>query len=138
MGFLDDVLDDLFDDLSGIFGGDDDGGGDGESDWPAQQPVPATFPPGAPGWGPAPQAPGAPGWGPAPQPPGGPSGLQQGAGQAGTTYQQASGAVNQTDEKLADLLKQIFAANDDNRSRISGIIASIETARKALTVLRLS
>lgn len=129
MGFLDDVLDDLFDDLSGIFGGDDDGGGDGESDWPTQQPVPAAVPPGAPGWAPAPQVPG----GPAPQPPGGPSGLQQGAGQAGTTYQQASGAVNQTDEKLADLLKQIFAANDDARSRISGIIANIETARKALT-----
>ncbi|WP_260865611.1 DUF4226 domain-containing protein [Mycobacterium kubicae] len=71
--------------------------------------------------------------GPAPAPPGGPSGLQQGAGQAGTTYQQASGAVDQTDEKLADLLKQIFAANDQNRSRIGGIIAGIEAAHKALT-----
>ncbi|WP_156671229.1 DUF4226 domain-containing protein, partial [Mycobacterium sp. E1214] len=120
MGFFDDVLDDLFDDLSGIFGGDDDGDG-GEDDGPPQQPVPGTLPPGAPPWAPA------------PAPPGGPSGLQQGAGQAGTTYQQTSGAVNQTDEKLADLLKQIFATNDDNRARINAIIGSIENARKALT-----
>lgn len=122
MGFLDDVLDDLFDDLSGIFGGGDDGddGAGGENDGPPWQPVPGTLPPGAPPWAPA------------PAPPGGPSGLQQGAGQAGTTYQQTSGAVNQTDEKLSDLLKQIFATNDDNRSRISGIIAGIENARKSL------
>lgn len=120
MGFLDEVLDDLFDDLSGIFGGDDDGDGE-ENDGPPQQSVPGPLPPGAPLWGPA------------PLPPGGPSALQQGAGQAGTTYQQASGAVNQTDEKLTDVLKQIFAANDQNRSRISDIIASIETARRALT-----
>ncbi|SOJ56948.1 hypothetical protein MSIMFB_04426 [Mycobacterium simulans] len=119
MGFFD-VLDDLFDDLSGIFGGDDDGDGD-EIDLPPQQWVPGTLPPGAPPWVPA------------PLPPGSPSGLQEGAGQAGSTYQQASGAVNQTDEKLADLLKQIFAASDENRSKISGVIASIETARRALT-----
>ncbi|MDM3908812.1 DUF4226 domain-containing protein [Mycobacterium intracellulare subsp. chimaera] len=119
MGLFD-VLDDLFDDLAGIFGDDsdeDDGGADG---WPAEQPMPAM-------------PPGPPMGGPAPAPPGGPSGLQQGAGQAGTTYQQASGAVDQTDEKLADLLKQIFAANDQNRSRIGGIIAGIEAAHKALT-----
>nr|WP_172686893.1 DUF4226 domain-containing protein [Mycobacterium avium]AKT73012.1 hypothetical protein MASH_00004 [Mycobacterium avium subsp. hominissuis] len=120
MGLFDDVLDDLFDDLSGIFGGGD--GGDGaEDDGPSPQPLPGTLPPGAPPWGPA------------PAPPGGPSGLQQGAVQAGTTYQQTSGAVNQTDEKLADLLKQIFATNDDNRSRINAIIGNIENARKALT-----
>ncbi|WP_459959987.1 DUF4226 domain-containing protein, partial [Mycobacterium avium] len=119
MGLFDDVLDDLFDDLSGIFGGGD--GGDGAEDDGPQQPVPGTLPPAAPPWGPA------------PAPPGGPSGLQQGAGQAGTTYQQTSGAVNQTDEKLADLLKQIFATNDDNRSRINAIIGNIENARKALT-----
>lgn len=120
MGLFDDVLDDLFDDLSGLFGGDDDDD-DEQDDLPSQPPVPWTLPQGA-----------SP-WGPVPQPPGGPSGLQQGAEQAGTTYQQASGAVDQTDEKLADLLKQIFAANDENRSKISGIITSIETARRALT-----
>ncbi|QLK92857.1 DUF4226 domain-containing protein (plasmid) [Mycobacterium avium subsp. hominissuis] len=114
MGLFD-VLDDLFDDLSGIFGGDDDDGP------PEQSVLPGAWPSGA-----------AP-WGPAPAPPGGPSGLQEGAGQAGTTYQQASAAVDQTDEKLSDLLKQIFATNDQNRARISGIIASIETARTALT-----
>ncbi|MEE6140648.1 DUF4226 domain-containing protein [Mycobacterium sp. 050128] len=119
MGLFD-VLDDLFGDLSGIFGGDDDGDG-GENGPPPQQSIPGTLPPGAPPWGPP------------PPPPGGPSGLQQGAGLAGTTYQQTAGAVNQTDEKLAELLKQIFATNDDNRSRISAIIASIETARRALT-----
>lgn len=115
MGLLDDVLDDLFDDLSGIFGGDDD-----DNDGPAEQSFPGGWPSGAPPWGPA------------PAPPGGPSGLQQGAGQAGTTYQQTTGAVNQTDEKLSDLLKQIFATNDANRSKINGIIANIETARRAL------
>ena len=115
MGFLDDVLDDLFDGLSAIFGGDDDE-------------YVAAPPPSMLGtW-----LSGAPAWGPAPQPPGGPSGLQQGAERAGTAYQQASGALTQTDEKLAELLTQIFAANDESRSKISGIISSIQTARRAL------
>ena len=121
MGLFD-VLDDLFDDLSGIFGGDDDDGegGDENAGLP-ELAVPGTFRPGAPPWGSAPQV------------PNGPSGLQQGVDQAGTTYQQASGAVTQTDDKLAGLLKQIFAANDDTRSKISAIVTSIETARRALT-----
>jgi hypothetical protein len=119
MGLFD-VLDDLFDDLSGIFGGDDGGDGGDENDWPSQHPVPGSLPPGAPPWGPAPQV------------PNGPSGLQQGADQAGSAYQQASGAVNQTDDKLAGLLKQIFAANDDSRSKISAIVTNIETARRTL------
>ena len=119
MGLFD-VLDDLFDDLTGIFGGDDDGEGGDEFDGPLQQALPAP---------PA----GASPWGPAPQVPNGPSGLQQGVDHAGTTYQQASGALTQTDDKLAGLLKQIFAANDDTRSKIGAIIGSIETARRALT-----
>src|SRR6516164_5676261 len=119
MGLFD-VLDDLFDDLTGIFGGDDDGGGGDEFDGPPQQALPAP---------PA----GAPRWGPALPVPNGPSGLQQGVDQAGTTYQQASGSLTQTDDKLAGLLKQIFAANDDTRSKIGAIISSIETARRALT-----
>src|SRR6516162_9890255 len=119
MGLFD-VLDDLFDDLTGIFGGDDDGEGGDEFDGPLQQALPAP---------PA----GAPPWGPAPPVPNGPSGLQQGVDHAGTTYQQASGALTQTDDKLAGLLKQIFAANDDTRSKIGAIIGSIETARRALT-----
>lgn len=40
--------------------------------------------------------------------------------------------MNQTDDKLSDLLKQIFAANDAARSKISGIVGNIETARRAL------
>lgn len=72
--------------------------------------------------GPAPTGP--------PPVPGGPSGLQQGADQAGGTYQQAGGAVALTDEKLAGLLKQIFASNDEMRSKISGIINEIETRHK--------
>ena len=119
MGLFD-VLDDLFDDLTGIFGGDDDGEGGDEFDGPPQQALPAP---------PA----GAPPWGPAVPVPNGPSGLQQGVDHAGTTYQQASGALTQTDDKLAGLLKQIFAANDDTRSKIGAIIGSIETARRALT-----
>src|ERR1700758_2139865 len=119
MGLFD-VLDDLFDDLTGIFGGDDDGEGGDEFDGPPQQALPAP---------PA----GAPPWGPALPVPNGPSGLQQGVDHAGTTYQQASGALTQTDDKLAGLLKQIFAANDDTRSKIGAIIGSIETARRALT-----
>jgi len=119
MGLFD-VLDDLFDDLTGIFGGDDDGEGGDEFDGPPQQALPAL---------PA----GAPPWGPALPVPNGPSGLQQGVDQAGTTYQQVSGALIQIDDKLAGLLKQIFAANDDTRSKIGAIIGSIETARRALT-----
>ena len=120
MGLFD-VLDDLFDDLAGIFGGDDGGAGGDDNDGPPEQPVRGLLPAGAPPWGPAPQV------------PNGPSGLQQGADQAGTTYQQASGAVTGTDDKLAGLLKQIFAANDDARSKISAIVANIQTARGTLT-----
>ena len=64
--------------------------------------------------------------------PGGPNGLQNGADQAGTTYQQAGGAVALTDEKLTGLLKQIFASNDQMRSKISGIINEIETRHMLL------
>jgi Domain of unknown function (DUF4226) len=64
--------------------------------------------------------------------PGGPGGLQQGADQAGTTYQQAGGAVAATDEKLAGLLKQIFTANDQTQSKIAGVINEIETKHQQL------
>ena len=119
MGLFD-VLDDLFDDVVGLFGGH----GDSDQRWDdlsAQQWDQGVLPGGV-----------VP-WGSAPRPPGGPSGLQQGAEQAGTTYQQAGGAVDEADEKLADLLKKIFAANDANRSKISGIIASIASTSHALT-----
>lgn len=115
MGLFD-VLDDLFDDLTGFFSDDSDDGGEG---WSPEQPLPAA-------------APGTPPWGSAPQLPNGPSGLQQGADQAGSAYQQASAAVNETDDKLTGLLKQIFAANGDARAKISAILANIDTARLGL------
>ncbi|MGE2817922.1 DUF4226 domain-containing protein [Mycobacterium heidelbergense] len=117
---ISDVLDDLLDDLKGLFRGHDE---------VSTQPpawMPATMPTSGPPWGPAAAT-------PAPQVPNGPNGLQQGADQAGTSYQQASGHIAATDDKLAGLLKEIFAANDDTRSRISAIISSIDTARHALT-----
>jgi hypothetical protein len=113
MGLFD-VLDDLFGDLSGLFDGDDDEG-------PPPQVWPATLPPGTPPQVPAP-----------PQVPNGPSGLQRGVDQAGTSYQQASGALNQADDKLSGLLQQIFAANDATRAKISAIVTGIETAKGAL------
>jgi hypothetical protein len=70
---------------------------------------------------------------PGPPPvPGGPSGLQQGADQAGTTYQQAGAGVAATDEKLAGLLKEVFASNDQTQSTIAGIINDIETKHQQL------
>jgi Domain of unknown function (DUF4226) len=64
--------------------------------------------------------------------PGGPSGLQRGADEAGTAYQQAGGALAATDEKLAGLLKQIFTANDQTQSKIAGIINDIDTKHQQL------
>lgn len=71
---------------------------------------------------------GSPPAAPAPAPGG--SGLQDGAAQAGTTYAQLGGAVGATDEKLLDALKQIFANNDQLRSRVEGIVGEIESKRQ--------
>ncbi|MCV7034904.1 MULTISPECIES: DUF4226 domain-containing protein [Mycobacterium] len=67
-----------------------------------------------------------------PPPPGGPGGLQDGADDAGTKYGQASTAVAGTDEKLAEALKQIFASNDEVRSKITGILSDIATKHKQI------
>ena len=127
MGVLDDLedlLDPIFDAVRGLFGGDDDKDDD---DLTPQQRANEVLYGGDPGpLGPVPgAATGAP-------LPGGPSGLQQGADQAGTTYQQAGGAVAATDDKLAGLLKQIFASNDATRSQISDIINGLESAHRQL------
>ena len=123
MGFLDaidDLLEPLFDGVRSVFGDDDDDdGGEQLSPEELNQVVNGGNPP-------------QPGATPPPQLPGGPSGLQQGADQAGTVYQQSTGAVAVTDEKLAELLKQIFASNDDMRAKISGIITGIESAHRQL------
>jgi hypothetical protein len=83
--------------------------------------------------GPSPLGPGIGAPPPSPPPvPGGSSGLAQGADEAGGAYQRAGGAVAVTDEKLADLVKQIFASNDEVRTKMSGIINEIETAHQKL------
>lgn len=128
MGLLDDLedlLDPIFDGVRGLFGGGDDNAGD--EDLSPQERVDQILNGGSPG----PFGPG-PGAGPGVPVPGGPSGLQVGADQAGTTYQQAAGAAGNTDDKLAGLLKQIFASNDATRSRISDIINGLESAHRQL------
>lgn len=117
MGLFD-VLDDLFGDVLGLFGDGDEGGGDDGDRLPARIALGlgSGFAAGA----------------PAPPMPNGPSGLQQGADQAATAYQQASGGVNDTDGKLAELLERIFASNDDARAKIDTIVASIAAARRTL------
>lgn len=64
--------------------------------------------------------------------PGGPGGLQRGAEQAAGTYQQSSGALAATDEKLAEMLKKIFASNDETRARVSELIAGIQAAHQKM------
>ena len=128
MGLLDDLedlLDPIFDGVWGLFGGGDDDAGD--DDLSPQERVDQILN----GANPGPLGPG-PWAGPGVPLPGGPSGLQVGADQAGTTYQQAGGAVAITDDKLAGLLKQIFASNDATRSRISDIINGLESAHRQL------
>jgi Domain of unknown function (DUF4226) len=133
MGFLDIVEDILFpgrhllEGARALFGGHPHENGGGPS--PQERVNRILYggngaPAAAAAMGPLPLAP--------PPVPGGPSGLQQGADQAGTTYQQAGGAVAATDEKLAGLLKQIFASNDAAQSKIAGIINDIETKHQQL------
>lgn len=62
--------------------------------------------------------------------PGGAGGLPRGADQAAGTYQQSSGAVAATDEKLAKLLKEIFATNDETRARVGELVAGIQAAHQ--------
>src|ERR1700747_858561 len=133
MGFMDILEDILFpgrhllDGAGALFGGHPHQNGDGPS--PQERGNRSLYggngPPAAgPALGPQPLAP--------PAVPGGPGGLQQGADQAGTTYQAAGGAVAATDEKLAGLLKQIFTANDQTQSTIAGVINEIETKHQQL------
>ena len=128
MGLLDDLedlLDPIFDGVMGLFGGDDDDGGDDDLRR-NNEPMKCCMAAIRGRWARyRVRANGAP-------LPGGPSGLQQGADQAGTTYQQAGGAVAVTDDKLAGLLKQIFASNDATRSQISDIINGLESAHRQL------
>ncbi|KAA1241002.1 DUF4226 domain-containing protein, partial [Mycobacterium simiae] len=67
-----------------------------------------------------------------PPAPGGPGALPRATDRAATAYEQAGGAVAVADEKLAALLKQIFAAHDELRAKVTAIIGDIETHSTAL------
>lgn len=120
MGLFD-ALGDLFDDILGLFGGDDEEYSQDPPNWPAPKVVTsAVGPDGAP-------------LAPAPPPaPGGPSGIQAGADQAGSNYQQTSGAVSDTDGKVNGLLQDIFASNDQARAQVQGIVDGIKAAQQQL------
>jgi Domain of unknown function (DUF4226) len=77
--------------------------------------------------GPPPAAPGSP-----PPPPPGQAGLNTGATDAGSRYDGAVNAAELTDEKLADLLKQIFASSQAARDKISAILTEIQTKQKLI------
>jgi hypothetical protein len=62
-----------------------------------------------------------------PPPPGGQGGLQDGAGRAGDAYGRAGGATAGIDQKLVDTLKQIFAANDDLRTKAMAILSDVSS-----------
>ena len=64
--------------------------------------------------------------------PGGPSGLHGCADAAAGAYRQTSGAMAVTDEKLAELLRQILTSNEETRAKIGGIVAGIQTAHHQL------
>jgi hypothetical protein len=59
-------------------------------------------------------------------------GLHWGADQAAGTYQQSSGTVAATDDKLAKLLKEIFAANDETRARVGELVAGIQALHQKM------
>jgi hypothetical protein len=70
---------------------------------------------------------------PAPPPtPNGDSGLNSGATSAGETYNDGVEAAQLTDQKLADLLKQIFASNQAARDKVSAILTEIGTKQKQI------
>lgn len=66
---------------------------------------------------------------PPPQPgnTGGSSGMHDGAEQAGDQYSKNLDAASLTDQKLADLLKQIFTNNQNARDKINAILTEIKT-----------
>jgi hypothetical protein len=78
---------------------------------------------------------------PPPPPPGGPGGagggsepgsggLHDGAGQAGQSYGDNVNAASLTDEKLSELLKQIFTNNQNARDQVNAILADIQAKTK--------
>jgi uncharacterized membrane protein YgcG len=68
-----------------------------------------------------------------PTPPAGPDGaggMHDGAGQAGQSYGDNVNAASLTDEKLSDLLTQIFTNNQNARDKVNAILADIADKTK--------
>jgi hypothetical protein len=106
-------------------------GDDSPKESPADRANNALFGPGGPKTAPPPP----------PPPPGGPGGaaggsqdgaggLQDGAGQAGQSYGDNVNAAAMTDEKLSELLKQIFTNNQNARDTVNAILADIQDKTK--------
>lgn len=103
-------------------------GEDKPHDLPPAPPYPGTVPgvPPYPGMPPASPP-------PAPDPPpGGQGGLNTGATGAGEQYNGSTDAAQLTDEKLAELLKQIFASNQGARDKVSAILTEIQNRQKQI------
>jgi hypothetical protein len=79
-----------------------------------------------------PPYPGMPPATPPPPPPGGGGGLDTGATGAGDQYNGSVEAAQLTDEKLAEMLKQIFAANQGARDKVSAILTEIQNKQKQI------
>lgn len=95
-------------------------------------PDPPPYPGTVPG---VPPYPGMPPSGAAPAPgtvPGGGGGLQTGAAGAGEQYNGSVGSAQLTDEKLSELLKQVFAANEGARDKVSAILTEIKTKQQQM------
>ena len=105
-------------------------GDDAPKHLPEAPPYPGTVPgvPPYPGMPPAAPPPAPPG-----TPPGGGGGLDTGATGAGDQYNGSAGAAQLTDEKLAEMLKQIFAANQGARDKVSAILTEIQNKQKQMT-----
>ena len=69
---------------------------------------------------------------PPPAPPGQTGGLPTGAANAGDQYRDGADAASLTDQKLAEILKQIFASNQQARDKVGAILNEIETKARAV------
>jgi hypothetical protein len=58
--------------------------------------------------------------------------LHDGAGAAGEQYGDTADATSLTDDKLAALLKQIFASNQQARDKVEAIMADIAAKSKQI------
>ena len=104
-------------------------GGDEPKHLPEAPPYPGTV-------AGVPPYPGIPPAAPPPAPPGTPAGggggLDTGATEAGDQYNGSAGAAQLTDEKLAEMLKQIFAANQGARDKVAAILTEIQNKQKQI------